>query len=358
MQYSRNGRNVNEALDKDDGDDDSIEEESHAVSIQECSPEPLPEGIHSVAIACTVKDVARSVRKGHWTSLRLGRTCITNMLVVMVMVLQFFLIWQTKHLVSPHAVASIREIYDKYERMMYTDGQSVQHIYLTKHGNARGSDTKYFNSSRFTLMDKEERDAVCRFPLSQPAFLVIILVIWTLTCFSEIRETIDMMNRLMIGTPTVATMALALDRQDDDSGTIVGLTWSMKLYIVLCVLIPRVFMTIFLLWLGSRWLTATIGFGNVLLNAVALEFILMLRELLYLTVLPTRLQKEHELVLVNFPKKNEPATCCTYFGMFLAAVVVVGWVLLYICFLQQVLPDYKWDVHSTCVDYLARQLKV
>merc|ERR1719352_770167 len=67
---------------------------------------------------------------------------------------------------------------------------------------------------------------------------------------------------------------------------VVGLTVAMKVALLGFVQCPRIIMNSFLLWLGARWLTATLGFGDLLLNALALEFILNLAGLLYQAMVP------------------------------------------------------------------------
>merc|ERR1719161_2218973 len=81
-------------------------------------------------------------------------------------------------------------------------------------------------------------------------------------------------------------MAGALKKTSQGDDEVQGLTCCLKAALVLCVQCPRFIMNSVLLWLGMRWLTATLGFGDLLLNALALEFILNLSDLLFLTLVP------------------------------------------------------------------------
>merc|ERR1712100_625644 len=90
---------------------------------------------------------------------------------------------------------------------------------------------------------------------------------------------------------------------------------------------------------------ATCGFGELLLNAVALEFVLNLSETIYHAFLPYR-----KKMLVNgtyLPNSSIGGAT----GL-IAAIACVAWSCLYVFVLQSVLPDYKWDLHSVCQPYL------
>jgi len=336
----------------------SSSQDSDEESVLEYGPDPLPEGIHSVSLACTVKDIYHIASTGHAVHLRIGRIFVTNVTLVVVMLLQFFLIWETKHLVSPHEVHAARDVYDKFEKVMYTDEQGNEHTELTVNGKRRGISERYFNASRFDLLSKGDKDSICRLPLSQPVFLITILYVWTLTCLAEMRQALSWMYRMLFAIPTVKTMSLALHQDDEDNWTIEGLPIMLKLFVVFVNSLPRLLMSLYLMWLGSRWLTATTGFSNLVLNAVALEFILLLGQVLYNSTVPFRLQKEVEKVLVRSSRGREDASIAAYFGMFMVGIISLAWVLLYVVFFQQVLPDYRWDVHEVCASLLAKELRV
>merc|ERR1719433_694165 len=102
------------------------------------------------------------------------------MVVVFLLALQAFIILETKRLVSPERVTQIREVYSKYERVMYTDGVGVVHTESYSYG-ARGI-PGFFNESNFHRLSRRDKNDICQVPLSQPLFLRAILFIWTMTC--------------------------------------------------------------------------------------------------------------------------------------------------------------------------------
>merc|ERR1711862_456298 len=73
-----------------------------------------------------------------------------------------------------------------------------------------------------------------------------------------------------------------------------GLTVKIKVFFCLFMFVPRWAITSYLLWLGCRWLTATNDFADLILNAVALEFIMALKEFIYLALAPVMNMRECE----------------------------------------------------------------
>merc|ERR1719469_877786 len=177
---------------------------------------------------------------------------------------------------------------------------------------------------------------------------------------NEIRRTIDLAIRVVWSTPSVASMADSLEfaEGDDDVATIVGMTAPLKAAVMLLVLLPRMGVVITLLWMGSRWLLSTFSFEGFLLSVVGLEFIVHLKALLYETLAPRRNKHETENTLLLPLRKREGPSVAAYLGAFLWGIGAIGWALAYMYVFQNVLPDYKWDIQTVCVDYLIEQSKV
>jgi len=316
----------------------------------EVPPEPLPEGIYGMAIATLIRDTAHlsDPTKGKCSScIKGGRLSMSMILIGISLALQLFLVVCTKTLITPPGVKAIRTLYGEYERTMY-DG----HVIMSKNNYSRGIDG-FFNASNFDKLPQEDQDLACRIPLSQPLFLFVILMIWTMTVFKHMRNTVNLLLR-MLCVPTVGSCSEAVE-EADGVHTIVGLTCCQKIGAtlingaVLC-------MNGFLLWLGGRWLVSTTGFSDLLLNAIALEFILDLPELVYSVMVPKRTQIETQNTLIPHLYKQESAGICSLFGMYLLGVLGVFLVLMYMYHLQMVLPDYKFDVAGVCVTYLAKEM--
>jgi len=297
-------------------------------------------------------------------------------LLLVTIVIQIVLLNQIKWLVTPQAVTTIREAYDKYE--LHMCGGIENHTTLTVNGKHRCK-PQYFLPDVFMELDDDLKVDVCNIPFSQLRFFKLVLLIWSLTCIGQIKMCIETFVTLMVVTPTCESMVTAvlpqdqvehrLTRQDSHGsldGTqpeaekeeggpervIIALTKPMKAIIFLTVLLPWFMITCNLLAQGSRWLTATNDFGELILNAVGLEFVLLLKDLVYHTIVAERNKRELRNTLVHPLVRKEPAGYLVFMGGFIWGAMAVVWVYVYIFHLQTVLPEYKWDVHASCTRWL------
>lgn len=312
-------------------------------------PEPLDEDVYGVGISSLIRDVEKITRAEGRMCLRSCRILATSTLLVLTLIMQAFLIFEFKRLVTQGFVHRIRTAYGDYEEWMYEN-----HTTLTANGFYRGI-PGHFNPSRFAnLPESIDKDFICSVPLSQPHFFACILLIWTCTVVIDMRKTLMNMDIMLIRTPLIASARDMLQTGEGATVTLLGLPLALKVFLFFCVFLPRLAIDVVLLWLGCRWLAATGNFDDVLLNAIALEFILLIKDLLYSAVVPVRDRYENAHFLV--PKHRKATVSWTgYMGAFLWLLVAFAWVFLYVCKLQQVLPDYRWDIHGVCQSYLGEK---
>eukprot|EP00928_Gymnodinium_smaydae_P037991 TRINITY_DN26300_c0_g1_i1.p1 TRINITY_DN26300_c0_g1~~TRINITY_DN26300_c0_g1_i1.p1 ORF type:complete len:522 (-),score=100.46 TRINITY_DN26300_c0_g1_i1:113-1678(-) len=313
--------------------------------------QPLEEDLYGIAIASLVRDTKVISQNTPTKMLRISRVLSTILLVCFCVTLQIFLLQQLKFLVSAVSVTEIRALYSKYEVIMY--GNNTDNLFKTPNGFWRGI-PKHFNASLFELVSEEDKEQVCRIPLSQPTFLMCLLLIWAFTVTADVRGCCELAFKLVWTTPTVASMEESTeDREEEQDGvTVVGLTKTLKASMVLLIFLPRVAVDLFLLYLGCRWLTATPSFEDLLLNAVALEFILILQEIMVRVLVSQRNRYEASVTYVLPVAKERPFSPKVITGTFAWGVVAIIFVLLYMYKLQQVLPMYNWDVRAVCMSYL------
>jgi len=272
--------------------------------------------------------------------------------------LQLFLMIEIKLFCTSKAVHDIREAYDQYELFMY--GSNESHTTLTSNGKHRGI-AEFFEPSLFGQLPDELKSEVCNIPLSQPPFFFMVSFIWTLTCVAEIKKVNDLFYELVIALPTSGSMdgAIIVEALDEDGDglknekVIVHLTMKIKLFVTFLVLLPRLLITAYLLFLGNRWLLATNDFSEMVLNAVALEFVLLLKDLLYITLVPDRNKRDVQHTEIKVALKKQPASYWLFLGTFVWGAMSALWCLVYMSNLQQVLPEYKWDVRKPCAEWLA-----
>jgi len=336
--------------------------------------EPLEESVYGYVMASLISDSADIKVHGLPKIARIGSAF--GLFLIMFFT-QVFLLVQTKRLVSPLEVKNAREVYGKYEKLMYTNlttGES--HTWKTVNGYDRGIDG-FFIASNFDKLKHEEKNEMCSIPLSQPWFLLVILCVWALAVLDNLRTATNLVLRFLSipstrgnqsGLTHHHTAVGYLDDEDhrhqsglqyvDDGFEVVGLAVWLKVSLVVFILIPRMIMCGFLMWLGARWLTATLGYADVLLNSLALVLILDLAELVYKTVVPFHGKRLVQSMYVPHVRKEEPENCQTMFGMIFLGVFAFALSALYMTKLQQVLPGYKWDVHLVCQGFLDKAATV
>ncbi|CAE7468852.1 unnamed protein product, partial [Symbiodinium pilosum] len=303
-------------------------------------PEGLDEDVYGAGIAALVRDSYSLVDGKGDLALRLSRLGSSFLLMFFVVFLQIFVIKQMQALVAARAVTEIRQIYGRFEFVMY--GADVTHNYLTPNGFPRGLDKQFFDASNFARLTGDEKDLACNIPFSQMQILVPILFIWTLTIVADLRRCGDLFVRLILATPTITSMKDAVVEGDGECEIIVGLTKEVKAMLLSTCMIPRWVIDVYLLWLGCRWLCATPNFGDLLLNSVALEFIVLLKDTLFIGVVPDRNKRATQNTLIQPWQKREPANYRVFLSAFVLVLVSFSWVFYYI---------YRFQVR--CIDTMS-----
>eukprot|EP00448_Togula_jolla_P032452 CAMPEP_0170633450 /NCGR_PEP_ID=MMETSP0224-20130122/35999_1 /TAXON_ID=285029 /ORGANISM="Togula jolla, Strain CCCM 725" /LENGTH=452 /DNA_ID=CAMNT_0010962493 /DNA_START=178 /DNA_END=1536 /DNA_ORIENTATION=- len=315
-------------------------------------PSPVQEDTYGFAVVSMVRDT-QMIAKGEGAfALRSSRMLAALGLLYMTIFCQIGLVLQVKWYVTPTQVSSIRNDYSGYEHHMY-DG----HTTLTVNGKHRGI-PEFFEPENFNTFDESQKMAVCSIPFSQLSFLMLVLFIWSLTCAAQIKSALEFLFCIVYTVSTVQSMSDSLGDDDQDSAdpeqehVIRSLTLPMKLWMALTILLPWLFVTIYLCFLGCRWLAATNDFGALVSNAVALEFILLLKDLFYNALVPARSKRDVQKTMLLPAVKQEQAGWLVFFGSFIWGVATISWVFCYVFRVQSVLPEYRWDVHNVCAKYL------
>uniref|UniRef100_A0A7S1RPA6 Uncharacterized protein n=1 Tax=Alexandrium catenella TaxID=2925 RepID=A0A7S1RPA6_ALECA len=311
--------------------------------------EPLEESIYGFAVSMIIRDTVWISAGTNMPLVRAARVLNSFVLIACVITLQVFLLFAVSRLLSAPAVLEIRETYSDYEELMYPN-----HTFLTVNGFKRGV-PGFRVDDNFRKMDKHTARKVCEVPLSHPFYLMSILFIWTMTCQIELRAIFETTMRLLWSTPMVHSNAEVVEPGEGEEEHCVevrGLTPFMKFVIGVLVLLPRTLTLIALLYLGCRWLTATLGLGDVLLNGLALEFLVLLKELLYNVTVSHRNRVDTQRLLIRPFRDVNKATFCTFFDSQAWAILSAAWAWVYVYHVQMVLPHYGWDLAAMCKKYL------
>jgi hypothetical protein len=262
-----------------------------------------------------------------------------------------------KQFVSAKEVHDIRNDYSKFEETMYGS--------CTKSLNGKCRGVGPIIKENFGKLTDAEQAAACRISLSQPGFFFAVLFIWSLTTCRELKLSLHLFLMLIFNMPTCENMGQAITDFDAeaDEFRVVALPVWMKSFIGIVVILPRVGIALYLTWLGCRWLLAINNFADLILNAVALEFVLCLKDSLFGALMSRK--NRHDVQNTKFPpniKKGSHAAVMLFTTTFAYVSVTFAWVAIYIGYLpfldlrftglQKVLPGYQWDVHDVCIKWM------
>lgn len=311
---------------------------------------PLHEDMFGMTTCVLVRDLFYLHISHYSTFTRIARITLTILFLTACVLTQVFLLIKIKSFVTARAVHDARVAYDAFETHLY-DGNT----HVLRSGYSRGIEG-FFNDTLFHSFDDEEKEAACHIALSEPWFLFVLLTVWTLACVNEFKKIIFKFHTCVIKIPTIASMSRAMVKTDsgEESAEIVGLTRIVKVFIA-CIMIARFAICSSLLWLGCRWLLATIDFNELVLNAFALVFVLDLKEFFYSILVPARNQRDLKNTRLRPAFDVETPTPQFFLGAFIWLIVAVIWASVYMYFFQHVLPDYMWDIRDTCSDWMDRE---
>merc|ERR1719464_2372369 len=140
--------------------------------------------------------------------------------------------------------------------------------------------------------------------------------------------------------------------QVDSASTIsiVALTTKTRLTLLILVCLPKLAISLFLLVLGCKWLSATTSFEALVMNTMAMEFVLHVDELLYEAFLPVGYRRQ--VADINFFLMNSSGSIeelkrlelMSYGRAIFSLFSAVFFVMLWAGFLQAVLPRDISDV--------------
>jgi len=297
----------------------------------------MPEDAYGAGITALIKDVHFLILENDKTCVRIFRLFFSVGVVVFVQALQVFLIYRMKQLVTGRAVYSAQKDYQEFKDTVYHDGEPDQEI--------------------FNAFSLEEKATLCSIPLTQPLFFGGILFVWSFSAMFHVRDCWHLSCVYLKNTPTVSSLENILELADDE-GTLrlVGLTIPLKCTI-LALLISRFIVTVWLLILGTRWLNATFDWGELLLNAVALEFMLMLKDVVFHVTVSQRMKIDMQHLQTRmFPEDQVQVSAATSLRGLVFFILSLGWVVGYFNF-QTVLPNFflsqeSKDLNTLCHDYL------
>eukprot|EP00930_Biecheleria_cincta_P054839 TRINITY_DN41231_c0_g1_i1.p1 TRINITY_DN41231_c0_g1~~TRINITY_DN41231_c0_g1_i1.p1 ORF type:complete len:245 (+),score=14.93 TRINITY_DN41231_c0_g1_i1:3-737(+) len=192
-------------------------------------------------------------------------------------------------------------------------------------------------------------------------FAYSMCMLWVLVGMNEARNVQRTLSHIWC-LPTVARISSMLEFVQtgnfaaDGKCHIVGLTRPVRIAICFAVCLPRIWVTFYLTSIGCRWLCASSGPGEMILNSLKLSFVHKIDEVVYEVVLPLVSRKQIADTKMFFRTGAQPSSLrqvsntelTAYFRsavyVLLTAICVFGYIELY----QTVLPTDMRHLRGLC----------
>jgi len=231
----------------------------------------------------------------------------------------------------------------------------IQGAYATYHVEVFGKD-KQFNTTAWREFDSAARDDLCSAVLTKPFFLGIVLFLWVGRMMGEFKTCVRLfenVNSLATVPSEAFSYQCVVEREGDHQ--IIGMKCGTRFLIHVLVVIPKFCICIILTIIGLQWLTATESFAGLILNALALGFIVDIDENILNFFLPKRCTANLEKTKFAYPSKGTLSEDERLSEMVQDYIRNIGFLLgsmaiafMYVESFQQVLPYFSHDIAEHC----------
>lgn len=293
----------------------------------------LPDNIYGITMAQYVHSLVEPQSSRVHTM-----TAMCCLFLVGNIIFQFCMMHYIDFFLVMPAIVSVRTTYDDFHSTVFP-------------GNV-------FSQEGWDSFDAGEKKGLCEVPLSQPKFFLAVLFIWTMAVAIEIKTTLLRINwwfqlpRCDIGHVTTEVS------EDDSEVVIQKASLSLKLLILCTISLPKLIVAALLWLVGARWLTATTSFSDLILNAMALTFVVDVDEMIYTVCVPVFMAADTARVKLSVagPVGDKNMRLVKNISQSLVkCLLVLGIPLSYLLYFQQVLPGFTFDIHSHCKELLLKE---
>lgn len=269
-------------------------------------------------------------------------------------VIQFFLLYYIFTLLVLPAMLSAQDLYEEFHKEAFAGHKP--------------------NFEAFDRMDEEAQADICEFALSEGIFLRVILFLWITYNVGEIKtslgfvEDIYYLPRLPDGHDTRLMVHDCPKTHNFVEFQIVCLDLVSKVCLTLFVYVPKIVIAIVLSLSGSIWLMASQSIGDLLLNSLALAFVVSVDELLATVFFPQCFIQNIRgcgfAAQLDAPGNVDEAVLEANARRRRANAYIKGSVILFasmvfvelVIYFQPVIPDYGGDVDDFCASYLQKKV--
>jgi len=207
---------------------------------------------------------------------------------------------------------------------------------------------------------------LCNLAMSKVGFTLAVVFIWTARMLGELRSCERLARDLhhIANLPrggSFKDMVLEKNNDDGDEDHLVHLSCIARTTIYILVVIPKFAIAVVLLLIGCSWLAATESFSDLILNALALEFIIGVDELVYDNFAPQCMQDRISTTKIVHPHKSSGADktdaeerIWAYWKSLFYMAVCFSWAYFYLNKFQQVIPGFTHDIQEHCGGWFAK----
>lgn len=309
---------------------------------QEYEHKYIPEDMYGVGIIITVKDFA-DICAGHATCAHVTRFFFGSVCVALNIWLQFALcLWVHSYVVTP-SILEIQQNYAWYSAAMFRPNGA-------------------FKENAWTEWDGPS-DELCDSAMSKNGFTMAILFLWASRMLGELRECVRL-ERIIRGLRAlppgvcIADMVHEHGEGEDEKHDIIALNTTSRVALYFLVVLPKTAVCIVLLILGCVWFSATESFADLILNALALEFIIAIDELIFGSFFPPSMQETIGRIRFAMPVDPRQATdavataVADYHRSIIYLIGIGLFVPLFFFHLQWAIPGFRHDIAAHCAGLL------
>lgn len=192
-------------------------------------------------------------------------------------------------------------LYWIYFYVASTAVNNVQIIYQSYH--AECFEDGVYSETLWELFPHKE--ALCGIAFSNFWFMFGVLCLWWLTVISELQKTEETFQTIQ-SMPSTQNPRVMVSMTEDGTNRLQALTRPVRSVLYIFMFIPKLFISIGLLAIGTVWLAATDSFSDLILNAVALEFVLKVDELFFEALIPNSCHSRLNATTIWKPSKKTP----------------------------------------------------
>jgi len=218
----------------------------------------------------------------------------------------------------------------------------------------------------FDKWDKLDKDDICGLALSQTVFARVILFLWVTTNVGELKSNFtkcsETWNLPHLPEELDSSLMIRGRAEADEGVLVVCLNHGSKIMLLSLIFIPKFIIAVLLTCTGCLWLMAAENIADLILNSLALAFVVQVDELIAMVFFPSfYIQDLLELAIASQDPEHGAEVLETrqLWSLFYSGLTLVFTMLTVEMGLrfQPVIPGYNGgNVQRACAAYVKEQV--